>query len=238
MDRRQPGLGLPGRPFDCRRSGTTSDWAEPMMTNFATEETWSGGHYEIEIELGVSSDERLGRALDRIWSHPSLQGCCFSRDQEPQAQVRVIPGQHRLEDPLYGLAGLPNGATAACGTYVCRLQSEGGQPARDLLSFYTPLGSLARAYDIGKYPFADHERAAQWRPEVDRWLVELGRFVFERVEFDLALVGWEVDFPRTSAESVKRSGVPAERFDGYLWRAGPGLEWHQATKPGVIRLRR
>src|SRR5215468_6683065 len=168
-----------------------------MVTNFATEEIWSGGHYEIEIDLGLPSDERLCRALERIWSHPSLKGCCFSRDQEPQAQVRVTPGQHGLADPLYGLAALPNGATAACGTYVCRLQGESKKPVRDLLSFYAPLASLAKAYDLGAYPFADGERAAKWRPQVDRWLVELGRFVFESVKFDLALVGWEVDFPRT-----------------------------------------
>jgi hypothetical protein len=92
--------------------------------NFTAEETWRGGHYEIEMELGAPSDEQLAAALQRIWSHPSLAGCCFSRDQEPQAQVRVNPGQHPLEGHLFGVATLPNDGSVACGTYVCRLQGD------------------------------------------------------------------------------------------------------------------
>ena len=206
----------------------------PAVKSFTSEQTWRGGHYEIEFELGAPSDDRLRSALQRIWSYPALQGCCFSRDQEPRDQVRVTPGQETLEGHLYGVANLPNGAAAACGTYVCRLQGEDGDLKRDLLSFYVPLGSLSAAYGIGEYPFSDLdvERAPTWRAELDRWLVELGRFVFEEVDFGLALVGWEVDFPKVSSEIVKRNGIPRDRFDGYLWRATDGLEWYPPTNLG------
>jgi hypothetical protein len=207
--------------------------------SFTAEETWRGGHYEIEMELGVPSDERLRTALQRIWSHPSLKralkGCVFSRDQEPQDQVRVNLQSHPLESMLFGVTALPNGAPAACGTFVCRLAGGKDEPPRDLLSFYVPMGSIEKPYGIGAYPFSDLERAGAWRPQLDPWLAEIGRFVFEAVEFDLALVGWEVEFPSVSAESVKRSGVPAERYDGYLWRNGNGLEWHPPTNMEVVR---
>jgi len=207
--------------------------------NFTAEETWRGGHYEIEMELGVPSDEQLRAALERIWAHPSLtrmlKGCVFSRDQEPQAQVRVNLGTHPLDGHLYGLATLPNGATAACGTYVCRLHGDANEAARDLLSFYVPLGALGSGYNVGAYPFGDSERATTWRAEVDSWLVEIGRFVFQQVPFELALVGWEVDFPRVSAERVRSRGVPSERFDGYLWNDGDVLHWYPPTNPEVVR---
>ena len=233
--------------------------------NFTAEETWRGGHYEIEFELGVPSDERLRRALQRIWSHPSVKGACFSRDQEPQAQVRVNLNEHTLDGLLYGLATLPNGATAACGTYVCRLQGEDGALTRDFLSFYVPMGALAVAYGIsgdwldrarrteqavfntertlrraelasGQAESVETEKSARWRTELDRWLVEIGRSVFESVQFDLALVGWEVDFPRVSAANVKRDGIPAERFEGYLWRDSAGLQWYPPTNLPIVRV--
>jgi len=202
---------------------------------FTVEETWRGGHYEIEMELGVPSDERLRRALQRIWSHPSVKGCCFSRDQELQDQVRVNLENHALESMLFGVTTLPNGASAACGTFVCRLVGGNDEPPRDLLSFYVPLGSIARPYAIGGYPDSDVEHAGAWRGQLDPWLADLGRFVFEAVEFDLALVGWEVEFPSISAESVKRSGIPAKRYDGYLWRNGKGLDWHPPTSMELVR---
>src|SRR5215470_5129127 len=143
--------------------------------NFAAEETWRGGHYEIEMELGVPSDERLRAALERIWTHRlpkgALKGCCFSRDQEPQDQVRVNLQNHPLESMLFGVTTLPNGASAACGTFVCRLTG-GKDEARDLLSFYVPLGSIAKPYAIGGYPFSDVERAGEWRAQLDPWFAE------------------------------------------------------------------
>jgi len=187
------------------------------------------------MELGAPSDERLRAALQRIWAHPSIKGCCFSRDQEPQDQVRVNLQNHPLESALFGITTLPNGASAACGTSVCRLTGGKDEPPRDLLSFYVQLGTIAKPYAIGGYPNSDVERAAVWRAQLDPWLAELGRFVFETVEFDLALVGWEVEFPSVSAESVKRGGVPSERYDGYLWRNGNGLEWHPPTNMEMVR---
>src|SRR5262249_20325526 len=88
-----------GSPED----GPKSEVELSRTVNFTAEETWRGGHYEIEMELGVPSDERLRAALERIWAHTSLKGCVFSRDQEPQTQVRVNPGRQAIAEHLYGV---------------------------------------------------------------------------------------------------------------------------------------
>jgi len=206
-----------------------------LMQNFTSPETWRGGFYEIEFELGAPSDERLALALKTLWSQPALEGCYLSREKEPHAQVRVESQQCPTEGHLYGLASLPNGAKAACGTYVCKLQNEIGVRSRDLLAFYIPLGALGRTYPVGSYPFADWDQAASWRVPLDEWLVELGRSVFVRVPFDLALIGFEVDFPNVSGEIVRQREIPAERFDGYLLQVGERLEWHPPTNWNLVR---
>jgi hypothetical protein len=54
------------------------------MTQYFTEtETWLGGYYELAIELGSRSDERLLAALAAVWADPDLDGAYLSRDVEP-----------------------------------------------------------------------------------------------------------------------------------------------------------
>lgn len=203
--------------------------------NSKSAQTWHGGHYGIEFEFHVLSDAQLGRILSTLWSHPSLEGCYLSRDQELNTQVRVNAEQHVDESHLYGIAKLPNGRSAVCGTYVCRLRNEDDLPLRDLLAFYVPLGSLVEAYLVGGYPFSGVDRAYEWRGQLDGWLVELGRTLYRQAVYDLALVGWEVDFPKVSAAFVQEHGIPAERFDGYLWRIGEQLEWYPPTNLEIVR---
>lgn len=207
------------------------------LPSFTSEEMWRGGHYGIEFELGVPSHERLADVMQAIWSHPSLFGCYLSRQQEFQNQIRVEPRKYASEGHLYGTATLPNRLVAACGTYVCRLVHEPERDSRDLVSFYVPLGSISGTYPVGAYPFSDTERAVEWRQELDRWLVDLGRFVFGRVQFQLALIGFEVDFPNVTAAAVQRNGIPAERYDGFMWNVGDRLEWYPPTSFELIRMR-
>ena len=203
---------------------------------FAPEEVWRGGFYEIEMELGVPSDERLSLVLEKVWSHKSLEGCYLDRSQEPHAQTPVDPREHAHEGHLYGIAHLPNGVHCACGTYVCRLESGADTPSCDFVAFYLPLGSIATAYPIGGYPFTDTKQAGAWRTVLDNWLVELGHFVYKQTRFELALVGFEVDFPTVSSTVVRRNGIPSERYDGYLWPVDSRLEWYPPTNWNIIRL--
>ena len=99
-----------------------------------------------------------------------------------------------------------------------------------------PLGALSKIYGLGAYPFSDIAHASEWRPALDKWLVGLGRFVFGRVQFQLALVGFEVDFPAVTSNSIQRNGVPQERYDGFLWKVGDQFEWCPPTNFELIRV--
>ena len=202
---------------------------------FKSENAWCGGHYEIEFELEAPSDERLKTAVQAIWSYPSLEGCYPSREQQLHNQPRLDARLHAAEGHLYGGATLPTGCVA-CGTCVCRPEDKQGHHHRDLVSFYLPLRALSKIYPIGAYPFSDIDRAAEWRPILDEWLVDMGRFVFDRVQFRLALIGFEVDFHNVSAATIEQTGVPIERYDGFLWQERENLAWYPPTNLQVVRI--
>jgi len=204
---------------------------EAVKQYFTPQRVWWGGWYEIEIELGAPSDERLARALENIWSHSSLEGSYLHSWQEPHTQTMVNPREYAEEGRhLYGIARLPNGERVCCGTYVIRLEDDDDTSASDLLEFYVPFASLNSAYQLRVYPLSDVRQAQAWGEELNGWLVELGSFVYSRVKFELALIGFEVDFTTTTAEKIRESGIPIDRCNGYLWPASGHLEWYPPTK--------
>ena len=194
---------------------------------FTPQGVWWGGFYEIEMRLGPHSEERVALALESLWSHPSLEGCYLRRDQEPDVQKTVNPREHAGEGHLYGIASLPDGAKICCGTYVLRMQGEDGNPLANFLGFYVPLASLGTVYEVGAYPFADAEQARVWVDELNSWLADLGKSVYSRINFEGALIGFEVDF--TAAGAIRGEGIPAERYEGYLWPVSGRLEWYPPT---------
>jgi hypothetical protein len=189
-----------------------------------SKDSWRGGHYGIEIDLGLPSEERLAAAVEVLWSRPFVEGCYLNRNLEPTSQMRVDPRHHTNEGHLYGTATLPRGASVPCGSCVCRLENEAEVLTRDLVSFYIALGSLHKIYPVEGYPFSDVARAAEWKRPLDAWLVETGPFVYERFRFRIALVGFEVDFPKVTAEAVEREGVPSDRYEGFLVESSDHLE--------------
>ena len=175
---------------------------------------WSGSFYELAIELGSPSDDRLRTALTRLWSHPSLDGCYLDRNQELDQQPRVsplhwdvAPGAH-----LLGLVQLPNGQQVACGSIIVR---EDDGP--DWLDFYIPMVALMEVYGEGTYAFDEDVSALRsWQEPLDKYLAELGAYVFAEVPFALGLIGHEVSGD-VYAEQIAREGIPSQRYIGYLW---------------------
>jgi hypothetical protein len=51
----------------------------------------------------------------------------------------------------------------------------------------------------------------------------------------LALIGFEADFPRVTCESVRRNGIPSDRFENYLWNEDGQLKWYPPTNLHVVR---
>jgi hypothetical protein len=189
-----------------------------MPNWFANPGTWDGGFYELALELGPRSDERLQAALDAVWSDPTLEGCYRKRDFEPFQQTRVPPTPVLGPEHLFGIATLPNSGRIACGTVVVR-----DQDGPDWLVFYVPLGALCRSYPVGGFPFDDRD-SRDWRIPMDAWLRGIGSRVFEDIPFSLGLIGHEVSGYACSAEA-RRQGIPQKRWFGYLWPSNLGLQW-------------
>ncbi len=186
---------------------------EPIFT---LQNAWAGGSYDLAVEIGPRNDARLIRALHAVWTHPDLEGCYQHGDREPNQQPRVDPSL--AEDRLHGIARIGSRAAIASHTVVIRFEN-----GADWLHFCLPMGSLGRIFDVGAFPFGG-EAALGWRSELDGWLCSLGRRVFEAAPFQLAVIGWdggELD----DADRYASSGVPDERWVGYLVPTGADLKW-------------
>lgn len=127
---------------------------------FTAPDAWTGGFYELAMELGPRDDARLVDALRAVWSHPSIERCYLESGREPPEQARVSVdaamracGQVYVGNgtgdegsdtaaPLvqsghvYGLAHLHGGYVVPCATLTVR--EEGGS---DWVVFYIPVGS-------------------------------------------------------------------------------------------------
>ena len=60
---------------------------------FTDAENWSGGFYELALEIGDRDDERLQRALTALWRAAAVTGCYGGRDQEPAGRDHPL-GRH------------------------------------------------------------------------------------------------------------------------------------------------
>ncbi len=201
-----------------------------MMNYFTNTDSWTGGFYELALELGnysdKYSDERINSALKVLWSYPLLNGIYLQRDREPSQQQCIsihnwiIP---LTQNHLQGLAALSDKIQVACGT--CTVREEDGS---DWLVFYIPLGTLVDIYPIiGGYPFGstDEKFCKQWQEPIDNWFIELGKYVFNVVEFRLGLVGFDVSGEAYSQE-LSKQGIPEERYRGYLLPETDLLAWY------------
>jgi hypothetical protein len=202
-----------------------------MDVGFGHADAWNGGYYELAIELGPRSDERLAAAHAAIWRYPSIEGCYAERHVEPEAQARLTPDSKDLVGGEYGggylgIATLPDGKRLPAGTFIVR---ENGGP--DWLGFFVPMGAMALAYrDVGAFPFIAPETGTRaWREPLDTWLADLGQAVFRSVRFDLGLIGWEMS-GRYYARDIAAQGIPNRRYVGCLWPGDAGLLWFPVTE--------
>lgn len=193
---------------------------------FTIADNWHGGFYELAIELGPPSDERLDRALTTIWEWAGVEGCYGSRTSEPADQP-VIPCTARTLDQfgcLRGVTRLPSGVPVVCGALAVR-----GGEWTDWLSFFIPLGALERAESrVGSFPIGhEHEASLAWRQPIDDWLAGIGAGVYDAVQFLLALIGYEV----SGAVSAEELGAdpPESRLISYLLPRNGELLYLPAT---------
>ncbi len=157
---------------------------------FIPEEIWHGGFFELSIEVGERSDDRLLTAQNVIWDYQELDGCFTRRDVEPENQQRTTAASLGIETGTHclGMATLSNQKRIACGTCVIR-ESDGP----DWLDLYLPMGALNTAYDVGAYPFLTKaDTYPQWVHEVEGWLADVAVWLAGQINYEMALIGHEV----------------------------------------------
>jgi hypothetical protein len=193
---------------------------------FTAPDAWLGGFFELAMEVGPRSDERLRTALSALWTYPDLVGCYDDRGREPADQPRVAPDSLESGTHALGVARLPNGARVTYGTCLIREGDEGP----DWLDFYLPMGSLGTAYPVNWFPFgSETDWPGPWRSEVEDWLAEVGLWVAQSAAFRLGLIGFEVS-GLEYADDIATQGIPAERFVSYLWPSAGSVEYHRRTR--------
>ncbi|MEU4039093.1 hypothetical protein [Streptomyces collinus] len=175
---------------------------------FRDQTNWSGGYYELAIEVGSSDDAQIQAVLSALWSAADVHGCFGQRDHEPEEQdlVPCTVGSLAEFGHLHGQVRLPTGQLVVCGCVAIR----GGDESSDWLDFYVPGGALDNAglaYWDGRRPF--------FRSDVmDDWLAGIGKETFTRAAFSLGVVGFEVS--GCSDAATLAGQMPQERGIGYL----------------------
>lgn len=183
------------------------DHAMTSPAAFRDQTNWSGGYYELAIEVGSSDDAQIQAVLSALWSAADVHGCFGQRDHEPEEQdpVPCTVGSLAEFGHLHGQVRLPTGQLVVCGCVAVR----GGDESSDWLDFYVPVGALDNAglaYWDGR-PF--------FRSDVtDDWLAAIGKETFTRAAFSLGVVGFEVS--GCSDAATLAGQMPKERGIGYL----------------------
>jgi hypothetical protein len=196
----------------------------PDPASLIDDENWSGGFYELAIELGASDSQRVQQALSTLWRTAAIDGCHGGFNFEEQVPCTVA--SLTTFGHLRGTVVLPSGRRVVCGCVTL-----GGDEEPDWLDFYLPLGALARVdRRIGGFPFDSRsgEESVVWRRPLDDWLAGIGTRIFRQVPFRLGLIGFELD---GNISSEQMNGVvPDQRWEGYLLPAGGDLRFEPANR--------
>ncbi|MCX5337764.1 hypothetical protein [Streptomyces sp. NBC_00140] len=168
---------------------------------------WSGGSYELGIEVGSTDDAGLQAVLGAVWAAAGVQGCYGHGDREPEEQEVVSCTVASLEEfgHLLGQVRLPSGDLVACGVMAVR----GGDDSSDWLDFYVPESALDAA-GVAYWDGRPFYRSAL----IDDWLAAIATEAFRSAPFSCAAVGWEVSGCIDAASLAGE--LPEKRGVGYL----------------------
>ncbi len=174
--------------------------------------------------MSQSSNIFIDEVLLNLWAIPVLNGCFLRIDTEPDKQEKYSPGEIDHQGHMYGVASLPNGKRSCCGSYWADFENNGCW-----LSLYIPIGSLASAYDMGAYPFqANEPGTSNWIVEINNWFVNIAKKIHPIAKFEIGIIGFEVDF--FDVEKILATGIPSERWVGFLVVKNNQLEWFPPTR--------
>nr|BFE63984.1 hypothetical protein GCM10020063_085100 [Dactylosporangium thailandense] len=192
-------------------------------------ENWSGGFYELDIELGNVGPDRLQSALMCLWAVARIEGCYADpRTLGTDRLVSVPLRASSLEEHglLAGAVALPSGHRVVCA--CTSVEFDGGQR---WLTLHLPLGALARTdRRIGGFPFGDDGGpvSLRWRHPLDAWLGTVADAVHAEVGIACAVIGFEIDAGKDAASFA--AGLPEQRWEAIALPGPDGLVHTSANR--------
>jgi hypothetical protein len=178
-------------------------------------ESWTGGFYELAIQLGPPDDARLGLAVRVLAGAASIEGPWHVQWEPDKAQAANWTVADLARAQLRGLVTLPDRQHVICS--VVAVREEHGD---DWLDLCLPLEALGRSDSrIGGFPFGEDGGSASltWRRPIDNWLAGVAGQVGRAVSFRLAVIGFEIS-GSVRAEAMS-DGPPHDRGYGLLLSA-------------------
>lgn len=202
------------------------DASEIMQSRFTAQDVWTGGFYELGLELPDQDDATTAQALAALWGNPHLSGCFAHNDIEPPQQVALTLENLPVQGYLYGFAILGDGQDCVCGSYTTHFADEGCW-----LDFYLPLGALAKIFPMSGYPFDDvTPQLEQTLKAINEWLRTLAEDIYQHRPFSFGTIGFETDFSTVKAQTLR--AIPQQRWDGLLIPTDDRLRWYPPTEYG------
>jgi len=176
-----------GRRMVNLREDYLRDYFDRARSNrawFEGRENWSGLYVELAVDLGRADDSRMCEAFAAAWSSPRMYG--------PLQPIHTTGSRNLPRPPLdpdasphtYGIFRAPS-ASREIGCEVLAVRD--GQS--DWLDVALPTGMLGLAYSV-REPL--DQTANSWLPGIFRALADVANTIYERVPFEMALIGEEV----------------------------------------------
>lgn len=166
-----------------------ADWSDP--------ENHIGGFYELEINLGPASEDRMSLAVEPLWAAAALGRSVRSDgvggwvDAEPSLNVL-------LDGSLSGAVEIPGLGRTLWRVLAFResLFDDEGELigyGEEALILGLPLGALGRLDPrVGPYPFGDVSDSDSWRAPIEAWFRGIIETLVRSIDFEHALSGFEV----------------------------------------------
>ena len=192
---------------------------DALSPELSDRDAWTGGYYELSIQLGTTDDSRMQAAVPFLAGVAGIDGPWHIQWQPDRIQRAEWSIEDLSMGHLCGMVTLPDGQQA-----ICAVLAAGEANGDDWLDLCLPLEALARRDGrIGGFPFEpdpDH-RSLAWRLPIDDWFARIAREVNQAVGFRLAAIGFEIS-GSVRAESVPKLAA-AERPYGMVLRDGTYL---------------
>jgi hypothetical protein len=198
-----------------------------MRFHFTDPDVWTGGFYELCLELPAQDDATTAYGLAALWRSPQLSGCFVRNDIEPTQQVARTLESLPVEGHLYGVATLGDGQHCVCGSYTTHFADEGRW-----LGFYLPMGAFAQIYPVGSYPFGRATLQLEHTLKVvNEWFRTLAEEVYKHLAFTFGVIGFETDFSAIKAQALQ--AIPTVRWEGLVIPTDDHLLWYPPTEYGA-----